>query len=494
MKKNLKPFLQWLGMLCFMVPSSIAFAQEDASNFTKENLIADFKLAADILKKQHPNPYKFVDSLTLEKQLDSLWNHMETATDAYACLTYSPVQLFKDVHTQFKISTTNSLKGIQGAKYFPFPVIIKQNRIFVNIKGEDIPYLSEIKAINGKSTESIIANLAGSTYSDGYIRTGTDRLFRGFQSLFSWHTSAEEKYSITYSLPGGEKELTKKLEALTPSQGIHRSDLAAYPFNRLQRKTTIFSDFDPVNKLGILSVHSFNIQESQAYREFSAFFNEMKKRGYNKVIVDIRNNGGGNPAISALLYSFLAPQAFDNIYNQRTKTNDIVFKEYLVQRGRKMTDDEVLSTKNFMRQRFDWDSVSGFYVGNTRLRENQIANYPPDKNAFDGAVYVLTSGATVSAATYFASLVQKNKRGLIVGSETGSGEASTTAAWFLNYELPNTKSTLTIPMSEIYFFNATEDNGRGVIPDMEVPLDKFLKYAKDYQDPELNFVIDHIIN
>lgn len=490
--KKMKTISRLLGLLCLLVSFTKAYTQEIDPNFTKENLIADFKLAAEILKKQHPNPYKFVDSLTLERQLDSLWQRLEEAEDVYAVLNHTPVQLFRDVHTQFKVSPANSLRVLKAVNYFPFPILIRDNRIFVNINGEDIPYLSEIKAINGQSTESILAGLAGVSYSDGYISTGTDRAFRSYQTFISWLNSGLDIYSIAYSLPGEDAVLTKDFDALAPSQALHRSDCYVYPFNRLQRRTTVFSEFDKDNELGILTVGSFNIQETHAYREFSNFFREMKQRAYKKVIIDIRDNGGGNPAIAALLYSFLAPEAFDNIYNQRTKTNELVFQDYLLQNGQKMTEDQLMGVKNFLHQRFDWDSEAGFYVGNARLTDGQIENYPPDKDAFDGEVFVLTSGGTVSAATYFASLVQKNGRGLIVGNETGSGEASTTAAWFLTYELPHTKSTLTVPMSEIYFFGATEDAGRGVIPDKKVPLDKFLDYAKNYHDPEISYILELI--
>ena len=217
----------------------------------------------------------------------------------------------------------------------------------------------------------------------------------------------------------------------------------------------------------------------------------MNRRGYQHVIIDIRNNGGGNPAISALLYSFLATQSFPNIYNYRTRVIDISYPEYAVADGqRKLSDEDVRNNRNFLYQRFNKDSISGRYIGNERLKEGMLENYPPDKDAFKGKVYVLTGGGTVSAATYFATLVQKNRRGLIIGKETGSGEQSTTAAWFLNYLLPNTKSILTVPMAELFFFNSTTDNGRGILPDKEVPMEKYLSYIRETTDPELAYAME----
>ncbi len=51
---------------------------------------------------------------------------------------------------------------------------------------------------------------------------------------------------------------------------------------------------------GTLTVNSFNLDEAFVYKECSKFFMEVSKRGYKNVIIDIRNNPGGNPGISAL--------------------------------------------------------------------------------------------------------------------------------------------------------------------------------------------------
>lgn len=157
-----------------------------------------------------------------------------------------------------------------------------------------------------------------------------------------------------------------------------------------------------------------------------------------------------------------------------------------------MSDEDIRNNKQFLYQRFNMDSTTGFYVGNARLKEGQLESFPPDKDAFKGNIYVLTGGGTVSAATYFASLVQKNKRGLVIGKETGSGENATIAGWFLTYQLPKTKSILTVPMSELYFFNSTTDTGRGIMPDKEVPMEKFVSFMQKSQDPELSFTMELI--
>ncbi|WP_212004881.1 S41 family peptidase [Chitinophaga sp. HK235] len=466
--------------------------EKKLASLTKEDFIADFRLAVDILKKQHPNPYKFTDSLTFERSVDSLLKVMGKESDMLACLQYSPVYLVRDVHTSLRLSNDHSRELYASMRFFPFPVVIERGKIFVNIKGAAIPFGAEITSINNTPAKDVLRSLATSAYSDGFITTGMDRLYPDFQVVFSLQSPHQVTYPVTYLAPGSKESRKVSLTASNPTETYHATRQSVFPFNLLQRAYYIYNNYFDDSQTGLLTVNTFAINEADAYKEFSEFFREVKKRNYKQVIIDIRSNGGGNPAISALLYSFLADAPFRNVYNYRTRTIDIAYPEYAVaDNGRRLSDEDIQSNRNFLYQRFDKDS-SGFYVGNARLKEGQLENFPPDKDAFHGKVYVLTGGGTVSAATYFASLVQKNKRGEVIGKETGSGEAATTAAWFRNYLLPRTKCVLTVPLSELYFFNATKDNGRGIIPDREVPMDKFIGYTQADKDPEITYTLELI--
>lgn len=461
-------------------------------DFSKEDLVKDYQLAMDIIKKQHPNPYKFIDSVTLDRKVDSLMKLAMDQKSALSALQFSPLYLIRDVHTHCRFSEEIS-KDVLGSMYFfPLPVLIERGKILVNIKGAQIPFGSDVLSINNQSTKDLLASMEGASYSDGYINTGTDRISGEFQMLLSRRSPDCREYEITYTEPGSKTVKKLRLPSLLPDEAFHSTRLAFFPVNQLARAYWIYNSFDDKTSTGILTVNSFGLQEAYAYKEFSSFFKEVNRRGCKNVIIDLRSNGGGNPAISALLFSFIAKQSFQNVYNNRTKTIGVAYPEYATIDGRKYSDDDVQSKKNFFYQRFDWDKTSGFYVGNARLKEGLLENFPVDKDAFSGNVYVLTGGGTVSAATYFASLVQKNKRGTVIGKETGSGEQSTRASWFITYQLPRTKFILTVPGTEVYFFNALNDDGKGVIPDQQVPVDKFLSYVGSSKDPEMTYTLELI--
>ncbi|WP_160713049.1 S41 family peptidase [Chitinophaga solisilvae] len=483
-------YLAGIMALTILYLSPLAAQEKKFTELTREEILGDFDLIVSILQKQHPNICKFTDSVTFRHQTDSLRKTITQHADFYTLLTNLPNYLVRDAHLSLRLSNDYNREVFAALQYFPLPVIIERGRIFVNIKGASIPFGSEITGINDVTVTDILKKLASHSASDGYISTGTDRMYDDFQFYYSLTAPGVTSYRVSYITPGSNDIRRNTLAAVSPATAFQTKYQRTLPLNLLQRAYNIYADYLEKDQTGLLTVNTFSLGETEAYKEFSTFFREVNKRKYKQVIIDIRSNGGGDPGISALLYSFLATQPFRNVYNYRTKTIDIAYPEYVVDNNnRRVSEEDIRNNRNFFYQRFDKDS-SGFYKGNARLMEGLLENFPPDKDAFHGRVFILTGGGTVSAATYFASLVQQNKRGTIVGKETGSGEASTTASWFLHYLLPGTKSILTIPRTEVYFFNATRDNGHGVIPDQEIPLPAFVQYFQAGKDPELSYVLE----
>lgn len=480
-------------MLMSLLSTSALAQLQPFTGFTRQDLKDDFIYATDLLKKQHPNPYKFTDTATFNRRLDSLMNRLDQDPSLMSALRYSPVQLFNDVHLKLDYDEERVIDVFYGIHHFPLATTTFKDKIIVNAKGEPIPFGAEILSINKKTAASLLSEIGYATYSDGFIRTGSDRTGVNLSLFISLVFPEATSYEVVYKEYGAKNTVTTQLKAVDAKTGYHNRNLGELPFNTFLKRAYVTKEYLDKESTAVLTVLTFMLQENAMYKELSDFFAEVKKRNIKNVIIDIRSNGGGNPNMSALLYSFVALKPFDNVFNYRTKNIDIHDPENLLNGyGTKMGEEEIKQTANFLKQRFDYDSSAGFYYGNARLTEGSIVNYPPDKNNFKGDVYILISGGTVSAATYFAALVKNNKRGVLVGTETGSGEASTTAAWFNTYTLPKTKSRLTVPMSEIYFMKAKEDNGRGCQPDKELTFGQFQQYIRAGKDPEIQYTLDLI--
>lgn len=480
-------------LLMSLLTTPVLAQQQPFKGFTRQDLKDDFTYAVDLLKRQHPNPYKFTDTATFNRKMDSLMKRFDNDPSLLSALRYAPIQLFNDVHLKLDYNEDQVADIFYAMNHFPLATTNFGNRLIVNARGAAIPFGAEILSINKIPSGKLLSEIGYATYSDGFIGTGVDRTGNNLSLFLSLVFPDATSYEVVYKDDGARNPVTVQLKAVDAKTGYHHRNLGQLPFNTFLKRAYVTKEYLDGESTAILTVLTFMLQENVMYKELSSFFEEVKKRNIRNVIIDIRSNGGGNPNMSALLYSFVALKPFDNVFNYRTKNIKMHDPENMLNgNGAKMSDEEQTQTENFLKQRFDYDSAAGFFYGNARLNEGSVANYPPDKNNFNGSVYVLISGGTVSAATYFAALVKNNKRGLLVGTETGSGEASTTAAWFSTYTLPKTKCRLTVPMSEIYFMKAKNDNGRGCLPDRELSFEAYQRYIRADKDPEIQYTLDLI--
>jgi len=148
------------------------------------------------------------------------------------------------------------------------------------------------------------------------------------------------------------------------------------------------------------------------------------------LIIDLRKNGGGDPATVALMTSYLL--------DERTHLNSFYYRD-----------------ANRTEQYWSTDWVPGKRFGGKR------------------PVYVLTSNRTFSGAEEFSYNLKNLKRGTIIGETTGGGahpgESSRLTAHFTMF-VPNGRAIN--PISK------TNWEGVGVIPDVKVDAQDALRVAQ----------------
>jgi len=164
-------------------------------------------------------------------------------------------------------------------------------------------------------------------------------------------------------------------------------------------------------------------------RHFTSFldssFNALNARHIDKLVVDIRSNGGGNDGNATLLVSYFINHPFP-YFKSLTSTRRVFT----------VADNPGLG----MQQ--------------------------PDKIQFAGKVVILTNGKTFSAAADFSAFMRSNNRAQFVGEETGGGYEGNTSGPRQEIFLPNTGIEVDVP--ENMYVNDVKPAGhpgRGIIPD-----------------------------
>ena len=192
---------------------------------------------------------------------------------------------------------------------------------------------------------------------------------------------------------------------------------------------------DKENSLGIFTLN--RCEMSQEYTDrLLEFFSAVRDNNIGNIAVDLRSNGGG--------------------------TTEVI--------------NEFLRYINIS----DYKLFGGTDIRNggnlISYRDEIIPNKPVD-NAFDGKVYVLTSQYTFSSAMDFATVIQDNGIGKVIGEIPGN--MPTAYGDKLGFQLPESKLVLSVSYKKFYRVDINKSE-EPLIPDCTVNADEALEKLVEY--------------
>ena len=188
---------------------------------------------------------------------------------------------------------------------------------------------------------------------------------------------------------------------------------------RLDIDSLSYSVLDGYKDIGYIAITSFNQDTDE---DFKDAVKDLEKQGCDKIIIDLRDNGGGIMETSIEIADYLLPACTI------------------------MTDTEKDGTETV---------------------------YTSDQNAADVECVVLVNGNTASASEILSAAIQDNNGGKIIGTVTyGKGVTQITHRF-------KDGSAVKLTVSEYYRPNGDKVNGIGVTPDIIAEGDEALDAAID---------------
>ncbi|SFN90092.1 Peptidase family S41 [Paenimyroides ummariense] len=210
----------------------------------------------------------------------------------------------------------------------------------------------------------------------------------------------------------------------------------------------------------LLTIRSFS--DLEFFKTFLLeMFDRLKQENITNLIIDIRENGGGNSELGDELLSYLVSQPFTQ-YNKTVTKYSETQKQFL--KNSSYTDLEY--TQKIL------SNTSG-KIG-TEIKSSNLINTKGEDQKFKGSVIVLISGQTFSSAADFANALKYYRTGILVGEESGGFVVS--GGESIQIKLPNSKLILNISTSMDYDVGTNEGDRHGVRPDIHVPSAKALDY------------------
>jgi hypothetical protein len=418
-----------LLLLTFFFHAQIGYPQtmpyDPTERYSKESLKADLRFLHDNLEKMHPGLYRYITRPSLDQFFDSV-DHVitapMTAQEFYRLLTL--------LHSRIRNGHTMFLPGDSAMAYFnhsdkllPLGVYFDNGILSIveNYSADSTLHAgSEILSINGLSVSSIMEQLLARQVRDGYNRTYPIWILNHyFSAYYSFVFGQPAEFSLDLKAGTGER-CTKHVTSLT-KDSIHyyRQIRYAAQYQPDEGGQGIVLQEEKEKNIAVLMIKSFDPDLLQSrYRQdykqvFDSVFTQICHHQINTLILDLRDNQGGDFSPGRALLSFL-----------------------------------VLHSSRFL--------LDGKEAGIIRSRANH----------FKGRVFVLMNGGSFSSTAIVCACLKRGQRALFIGEETG-GNPHVISGDPVELVLPRTKIRAEISTT-IYRITAGSNDGHGLMPDYPI--------------------------
>ncbi len=383
--------------------------------------------------------------------------------------------------------------------YFPFFVKYVDGKMLVNNSDIEIPLGSQVVSINGISDQELQKRFYKYITTDGYNLTAKKRasVENVFGWLFPFEMGDSEFFDIGYKLPGSDQVQTIRLKSINQDENRnnyfarHSAKLDSITNPDIQEKYS----FQRINEnTALLNFRIFTMASNAEDPDFTTFssyldsvFTLLKTEKIPNLVIDIRNNPGGNDPTYEKVFTYLTNQPFKENKEAFILFNQLPYPQYFKQESEDKDNrkQELNATNSYLQEVFSVKKENRFY-------QNQSHNplYSPDSIGFKGNLYLLIDEHVGSAASHFASLVRGYSAATIVGMETSGGYYGHNGHFPVEYVLPNSQITTRFSIVHVTQdapVRADQPVGRGIIPDYSVPL-SFEDFMKN-EDSQMKFVL-----
>lgn len=359
------------------------------------------------------------------------------------------VAMIGDGHTNVYFSSDDAFT--QETNVLPVYVEVLKNKSIICKNSFDsiIPTGATILSINGVPADVIVDSMM--PYVAGEKEHYRITRINAFFDVLYHILYPADLFEIVYRNPDAQKPLKVTYDATT--YGEIKKQIPK------QTKSVVNEPYsfaiDKKRNVAVMDFRSFkDIPKMEQFAD--SMFRELRNNDIGNLIIDIRNNGGGNSGVGDVLLRYISPEPF--VQMDRSLVRITPFTRKLMGR-----EDRDLC--------FIFNEVSPSSYKQPRTQ---------DEGHYNGNVYLLISNKTFSSAGSFAWAFKECGVGKVLGEETGG--MNVCFGDVLGYKLPVSGLICSISYKRFWQFRADENNIRGTLPDIEVPasaaLDKALEIIK----------------
>ena len=453
--------------LLISVIGSVAFGQ--SNELSKEEAAEDIEVAIAAIENCHPGLEIYLTNSEVQSIYSELGVGVEEgiSLDEFHRLILASVTKIKDGHTDLLEGKRYSEAYPYQDKILPFKYRILDGKVFIakSMKeGAEVQDYSEIKSINGVEINQVLKVLEMMTPADGgnigFKHAYNEKVFgRQFAKFFG----AANTYELKILTPEGSTQ-NRIVVAVHDSVAHFEGDQGAPLELEINRS----------GNYAILTINTFQYQlirrsglDYQAFLKSS--FKKLKKEQIGNLVIDLRENYGGDNILGLTLYSFLTEGPFKWMNPSETRligTNKVSeYSNYPEGNLPFIKTHKVELIDSTLHSVFDGIDSRESHNSNLMFKGPGARPENISKYIYKGDVYVLTSGMTFSAAAILSAKLYDSGRAVFVGEKTGGSASEFCGGGFYKVTLPNSKFVLQIPfMKRSVSLNSDDIHAGGTIP------------------------------
>ena len=440
-----------LSLLASMAVASSALAAAPA--LTSAQLQADFRLAREALEEAHGGIYRYTAKPELDRLFDATAARLDHPMDAMAFLRIlaPAIAAVRCGHTGLQLPPALR-KELEQALLLPLDVKVIDGRLFILRDYASAGALagSEITAINGVAAASILATLTAAAPGDGFIPTGrASRVGRTFKEDLYRYLYMSGRYSLTLHTPAAASRIVT-LDG-QPLAALRAASVRLYPQDQRPKKFIELSFLDD-GRIARLQVFRFTDEDEDddGRKLLRQAFEKIASHGAKTLLLDLRDNPGGEDALGKVLFAHLVDQPFPYYEELTVKRVGLSFASHV-------------------------DGAAGIPAGALLARPDGLYSLRAHANlgiqqpaapAFKGRVIALINGGAFSTTAELISQLRDKQRATFVGEESGGAYHGNSSGRDAVLVLPNSGLRLGIPLVTYKLaLGGSHPVGRGVMPE-----------------------------